>query len=169
LAFIITIQKGVSIMTEKRSLITLSDQQAIAWYQHHLLVMHGYALSLALKAGLSPVEAASIFVEPWHSNRSSIHSQATAQILEQQARQIAEVSALTYSEHVQLVQQGQSWLVQVTIADPEPLERSGASLEHYTQWVKEQLRQVCEPKGILCRVWLDHDRLYIQLSLQADQ
>ncbi len=157
-------------MTEKRSLITLSEEQAIAWYQHHLLVLHGYALTLALKAGLSPAQAAIFFVEPWHSDRVSIRAQATAQILEQQARQIAEVSALSYGEeHVQLTQQDQNWLVQITIADPEPLERYGASPELHTQWVAEQLRQVCEPKGIRCRVWQDQDRQYIQLSLQAEQ
>jgi hypothetical protein len=51
-------------MTQKRSLITLSNDQAIAWYQHHVQVLHGYALALALKAGLSPAEAATTFVEP---------------------------------------------------------------------------------------------------------
>jgi hypothetical protein len=72
-------------------------------------------------------------------------------------------------EHVQLAQQDHNWLVQVTIADAEPLERYGASLELHTQWVAEQLRQVCEPKGILCRVWHDQDKQYIQLSLQSSQ
>lgn len=157
-------------MTQKRSFITLSAEQTIAWYQHHVLVLHGYALALALKAGLSPAEAASVFVEPWHNHRVSLQSQATTQLLEQQARQIAEVSALTYGEeHVHVEQQDDIWLVKVAIPDHEPLERYGTSLEVHTQWVAEQLRQVCEPKGIACLVWLEHDIQYTQLSLQVPQ
>jgi hypothetical protein len=58
LVFFITLKKEVSSMTQKRSFITLSDEQIFAWYQHHVQVLHGYALALALKAGLSPAEAA---------------------------------------------------------------------------------------------------------------
>src|ERR1700730_4241479 len=65
LVFFIATQKGVSIMTQKRSFITLSDEQTLAWYQHHVQVLHGYALALALKAGLSPAEAARLW-ENWH-------------------------------------------------------------------------------------------------------
>ncbi len=154
-------------MTQKRSFITLSDEQTIAWYQHHVQVLHGYALALALKAGLSPAEAATAFVEPWHGGRASLPSQATLQILEQQARQIAEVLALTHGEeHVQVEHQGDTWRVEVTMVDREPLERYGASLEIYTQWVAEQLRHVCEPKGLRCSVWLDQETQSLHLSLQ---
>lgn len=157
-------------MTQKRSFITLSDEQTIAWYQHHVLVLHGYALALALKTGLSPAQAARVFVEPWHSNRSSLPSQATTQILEQQARQIAEVLALTYGEnHVQAESQDASWLVKVAIPDTEPFERYGASLEFHVQWVAEQMHEVCEPKGIDCSAWLEKNTLYVRLSLQIHQ
>lgn len=157
-------------MTQKRSFVTLSDEQTLAWYQHHFQVLHGYALALALKAGLSPAEAANVFVEPWQSGKALLPSQATARVLEQQARQIAEVSALTYGEeHIHVEQQDHAWRVQVTIPDREPLERYGASLELHTQWVAEQLRQVCEPKGILCSVWLENDMQHIQLSLRIGQ
>lgn len=157
-------------MTQKRSFITLSNEQTIAWYQQHVMVLHGYALALALKAGLSPAEAATVFVEPWHSGRASLPSQATTQILEQQARQIAEILALTHGEeHVYVEQQDDTWWVGVTIVDREPLECYGVSLEIHTQWVAEQLRQVCEPKGMLCSVWLDQDTQSIHLSLQGGQ
>jgi hypothetical protein len=167
LVFFIATQKGGSIMTQKRSLITLSDEQAMAWYQHHVQVLHGYALALALKAGLSPAEAATAFVEPWHGARVSLQSQATPQILEQQARQIVEVLALTHGEeYVHAERQDDTWKVEVTVVDREPLERYGASLEIHTQWIAEQLRHVCEPKGILCSVWLDPERQTLLLSLQ---
>ena len=52
-------------MTQKRSFVTLSAKQTLAWYQHHIQVMHGYALALGLKAGLSPAEMARMFVELW--------------------------------------------------------------------------------------------------------
>ena len=154
-------------MTQKRSFITLSDEQMIAWYQHHVQVLHGYALALALKAGLSPAEAARAFVEPWHGGRVPLPSQATPQMLEQQARQIAEVLALTHGEeHVHAERQDATWKVEVVVGDREPLERYGASLEFHTQWIAEQLRHVCEPKGIRCSVWLEPERPSLQLSLQ---
>ncbi|MBA2284043.1 MAG: hypothetical protein H0W02_01020 [Ktedonobacteraceae bacterium] len=157
-------------MTQKRSYITLSAEQTIDWYQHHILVLHSYALALALKAGLSPAEAARVFVEPWHNSGISLQSQATAQLLEQQARQIAEVSALTYGEeHVHVEQQDDIWLIKVVIPDHEPLERYGPSLEVHTQWAAEQLRQVCDPKGIACSIWLENNIQYTQLSLQVPQ
>ena len=156
-------------MQEKPSFNKLSDEQTIAWYQHHMQVLHSYALALALKAGLSPVEAARFFVEPWHANHHATSARPTAQLLEQQAKQVASVSALSHGEEqVHLEQQERGWLVEVTIVDREPLERYSVSLEVYTQWVGEQLRQVCELKGIRCAVWLDQDVQFIQLSLQAD-
>ncbi len=155
-------------MTRKHSFVTLSDEQTLAWYQHHVQVLHGYALALALKAGLSPAETARVFVEPWHAGLASLPSEATVQILEQQARQTAEILALTHGEErVHVERQGDTWLVEVTIADREPLERYGASLEIHTQWVAEQLRLVCEPKGIRCSVWLDQETQSLHLSLQA--
>ncbi|MBO0780168.1 MAG: hypothetical protein J2P37_15195 [Ktedonobacteraceae bacterium] len=155
-------------MAQKRSLITLTDEQVIAWHRHHSMVLHGYALTLALKAGLSPAEAAGIFVEPWKSGRADFPSQVTDQVLEQQARQTAEVSALAYGEeHVEVERQDDTWLVKVVIAHREPLERYGASLERHIQWVAEQLRQVCEPKGIACTIWLDEDRQYMRFSRRA--
>lgn len=154
-------------MKEKRSLITLSDEQSIGWYQHHVQVLHGYALALALKAGLSAAEAATAFVEPWHGGSVPFPSQATPQMLEQQARQIAEVLALTHGEaHVHAERQDDTWKVEVMVVDREPLERYGASLEFHTQWIAEQLRHVCEPKGILCSVWLDAERQALHLTLQ---
>lgn len=157
-------------MTQKPPLITLTAEQRISWYQHHVCVLHGYALALALKAGLSPEEAASFFVEPWHSARASQASQATDQMLEQQARQAAEVLALTYgAEHVQVEHQGETWLVKAIIVDCEPLERYGASLELHARWTAEQLRQVCEPKGILCSTWLARDTQHLQFSLRVSE
>lgn len=169
LVFFITLKKEVFTMTQKRSFITLSDEQIFAWYQHHVQVLHGYALALALKAGLSPAEAAKFWCEShWHGGRASLQPQATLQLLEQQTRQIAEVLALTHGEeHVHVEQQGDTWLVEVTIGDREPLERYGASLEIHTQWIAEQLRPVCEPKGIRCSVWLDQATQSLHLSLQA--
>ena len=123
-------------MSEKGSLIRLSNEQIIAWYQEHVQVMHGYALALALKAGLSAAEAARAFVEPWHVGHASVPTRATVEVLEQQARQIAEVLALTHGEeHVHVEQQDDTWLVGVTIVDSEPFERYGVSLEIHTDWV----------------------------------
>lgn len=155
-------------MSQKRSFIMLSDEQTLAWYQHHVQVLHGYALALALKAGLSPAEAARVFVKPWHAGLASLPSQATVQILEQQARQTAEILALTHGEeHIHVEHRDDTWLVEVTIGDREPLERYGASLEIHTLWIAEQLRLICEPKGIRCSVWLDQATQSLHLSLQA--
>ena len=156
-------------MSQKHSFVTLSEEQILAWYQHLVQVLHGYTLALALKAGLSPAEAARLW-ENWQGSRTSQVSHATLEMLERQAEQIAEVFALTHGEeHVRIEQQDETWLVEVTIADREPLERYGASLEFYTQWVAEQLRLVCEPKGIGCSVWLDQETPSLHLSLQADR
>ena len=155
-------------MSRKHSFVTLSEEQTLAWYQHLVQGLHGYTLALALKAGLSPAEAARLW-ENWHGGRTTQPSQATLEMVESQAEQIAEVFALTYGEeHVQIEQQDETWLVEVTIADREPLERYGTSLELYTQWVAEQVRLVCEPKGIRCSVWLDQETPSLHLSLQAD-
>ena len=155
-------------MTQKRPFITLSDEQTLVWYQHHVQVLHGYALALALKAGLSPAEAAKFWCEShWHGGHASLQPSATLQLLEQQARQIAEVLALTHGEeHVHAEQQGDAWRVEITMIDREPLERYGASLEIHAQWIAEQLRHVCEPKGMLCSVWLDQETQSLHLSLQ---
>jgi hypothetical protein len=167
LAVFIATQKGGFRMQEQRSLITLSHEQSIAWYQHHVQVLHGYALALALKAGLSPAEAATAFVGPWHGDRAPLQSQATLQLLEQQAAQIGEILALTHGEeYVRAERYDDTWKVEVTVVDREPLERYGVSLELHTQWIADQLRQVCEPKGILCSVWLDPHRQSFQVSLQ---
>ena len=156
-------------MSRKHSFVTLSEEQTLAWYQHLVRALHGYALALALSAGLSPAEAARLW-ENWHAGLASHPSQTTLQMIEQQAKQIAEVFALTHGEeHVQIEQQDETWLVEVTIADREPLERYGASLELHTQWVAEQVRLVCEPKGIRCSVWLDQETPSLHLSLQADR
>jgi hypothetical protein len=156
-------------MTQKRSFITLSDEQRLAWYQQLVQALHGYTLALALKAGFSPAEAARLW-ENWHGGRASQPAQATLQMGEQQAEQIAEVFALTHGEeHIHIEQQDETWLVEVTIADREPLERYGTSLEIYTLWVAEQVRLVCEPKGIRCSVWLDQEQPSLHLSLQADR
>lgn len=155
-------------MTQKRSLITLSHEQTLAWYQHHVQVLHGYALALALKAGLGPEEAATVFVEPWHGAQTPFQSQATPQLLERQAGQIAEVLALTHGEeYVHVEQEGDSWQVEVTVVDREPLERYGASLEIHARWIAEQLRHVCQPKGIDCSVRVDPATQSLHLSLQA--
>ena len=156
-------------MSQKHSLITLSDDQIIAWYQHHVQVLHGYALALALKAGLSQAEAARVFIEPWHTSRPSFPSQATPQIVETQAEQTAEILALTHGEeHIHVAHREDTWLVQVMIDDREPFERYGASLESLTQWIAEQLRLVCKPKGIRCSVWLEHEPQSLHISLQAE-
>src|SRR5260370_42251874 len=80
--------KGVFTMTQEVSFDTFPTEQAIAWLRHHTAVMHAYAFALAQKAGLSPAEAAHLFVDPWHASMPPQPS-ATAEILEQQARQIA--------------------------------------------------------------------------------
>jgi hypothetical protein len=163
------LKKGVSTMSRKRSFVTLSEEQTLAWYQHLVQAQHGYTLALALKAGLSPEEAARLW-ENRHGSRTSQPSQATIEIVERQAEQIAEVFALTYGEkYVQIEQQDETWLVEVTIADREPLECYGASLDLYTQWVAEQVRLVCEPKGIRCSVWLDQETPSPHLSLQVSR
>ena len=157
-------------MTRKRSFVTLSDGQTLAWYQHHIQVLHGYALALGLKAGLSPAEAARVFVEPWRAGLASFPPKATVQILEQQANQIAEILALTHGEEsVRVERQDDTWLVGVTIADREPLERYGVSLELHTRWMAEQLRLICEPKGIRCSVWLDQETPSLHLVLQVSR
>lgn len=53
------------------------------------------------------------------------------------------------------------------MVDRELLERYGASLESHTQWIAEQLRHVCEPKGIRCSARLDSERQTFHLTLQA--
>lgn len=155
-------------MAQKRSFITLSAEQTLAWYQHHVQVLHGYALALAQKAGLSPEEAAAMFVEPGHGSQAPLQLQGTLPLLEQQARQIAEALALTHGEkHIHARQQDDTWLVEVTIDDHEPFERYGASLEVHTHWIAEQLRLVCKPKGIRCSVWLEQTPLSLHISLQS--
>lgn len=64
--------------------VTLSNEQALSWYQHHVQVLHGYALALGLKAGLSPAETARVFVDPWHAGLASLPSTASDHMLEQQ-------------------------------------------------------------------------------------
>ncbi len=156
-------------MIPPRSLITLTEEQTIVWYQQHIQVLHGYALALSLKAGLSPAEAATFFVTLWHEDYASLQSQATPTMLEQQARQIAEVLALTYGDAcLALEREGENWLVKVDLALHEPLERYGVSLEYYIQWVAHQLHLVCEAKGILCTVWLEGESQLIRLALQED-
>lgn len=153
-------------MAHKYASVNLSDEQVRAWYQHHIQILHGYALALGLKAGLTPAETARVFVEPWQANRAALPSDANVYLLGQQAGQVAEILALTYgAERVRFEQQNASWVVAVTILDCEPLERYGVSLEEYTQWVAEQLRLVCEPKGICCSVWLDQATLVVQLTV----
>jgi hypothetical protein len=157
-------------MSQKYSFVTMSEEQTLAWYQHNVQMMQGYALALALKAGLSPAEAATVFVEPWHGARAPLQPQATLQILEQQARQIAEVMALTHGEeHIYVEQQDEAWLVEVSEFDREPFERYGTSLEIYSQWIEEQLRHICESKGMRCSVWLDQETQSLHLSLQINQ
>jgi hypothetical protein len=154
-------------MAQLRSFVTLSAKQTLAWYQHHIQVMHGYALALGLKAGLSPAEMASTFVEPWLAIPASFPSEATAQRLEQQALQTAEVLALTYGEERVHVERGDdAWAIEVTIADHEALERYGASFELHIQWLAEQLRLVCEPKALRSAVWQDPEKPSLHLSLQ---
>jgi hypothetical protein len=155
-------------MPQKRSFVTLSAEQTLTWYQHHMQVMHGYALALGLRAGLSLAEIARTFVEPWLAVPASLPSVATAQSLQQQALQIAEVLALTYGEErVRVARRDDTWTIEVTIADREALERYGAGLELHVQWLAEQLRLVCEQKAIRSSVWQDPEKpsLHISLSL----
>lgn len=78
---------------------------------------------------------------------------------------VAEVLALTYREQrVNVERNGEIWLVKAQILDNESLTRYGASLDFHTQWLAEQIRLVCEPKSINCKVWLIDDILHIQLS-----
>lgn len=156
-------------MDRERSFVTLSQEQTLAWYQHLVQALHGYTLALALKAELSPAEAAKLW-ENWHGSRVMQPSPATFQVVEQQAEQMAEVFALTYGErHVQIEHQNETCLVEVTIPDREPLERYGASLEFYTQWVAEQVRLICEPKKIHCSVRLDPETPALHLAFQVSR
>ena len=153
-------------MTQERSSNTFTGEQALAQLKHFAAVWQGYAFALARKAGIGPREAAALFVEPYLSN-TFFPPLATEQMLEQQARQIAGTLALTHEEqslHLEL--QGDTWLLKATIPDREALERYGVALEWHTQWLAEQLRFVCEPKGIACSAWLDENTQYIRLSRQ---
>ena len=51
-------------MSENPPIVTLPPDQMIAWYRHRVQVLQGYALALALRAGLSPEEAATVFIDP---------------------------------------------------------------------------------------------------------
>ncbi|GCE12453.1 hypothetical protein [Tengunoibacter tsumagoiensis] len=158
-------------MTEQHVSIALTDEQIIAWYQHHTQVWQGYALALALQAGLSPTQAARIFVDPWLMNTThSIRTQANPQILEQQARQTAEVLSLTYGEdHIHLKSQNENWLITITDIDLEPLERYGVSYKTHIEWIQAQLQLVCEPKGINCSVQMDQKSVSLRFSLLEPQ
>jgi len=152
-------------MAQNNTFASFTDKETIEWLRHHMIVMHGYALALAQKAGLSAAEAAQLFVELLLSSNSLLAS-TTPQLLEQQAMQNAEVLALTYGEQqVSVERNGEVWLVKARISDKESLERYGTSLDFHALWLAEQLRLVCEPKGINCKVWLVDEMLYIQLSL----
>lgn len=150
-------------MAQNNTFGSFTDNETIEWLRHHMIVMHGYALALAQKAGLNATEAAQLFVEPLLSSIS--WSSATPQLLEQQAMQNAAVLALTYGEQqVNVEKNGEVWLVKAQLSDNESLMRYGASLDFHTQWLAEQLRLVCEPKNMSCKVWLIDDELHIQLS-----
>src|SRR5262245_18395624 len=124
-------------MTQDRFFNTFTDEQTLAWFRHHIAVMHGNALALAQKAGLSPVEAAGLFGGPCLS-RASFPSPATEQILERQAKQIAGVFALTHAEPcIHVEHQGNTWLITAMILDREALEHYSASLECHTHWMAE--------------------------------
>ena len=154
-------------MSENPPIVTLPPDQMIAWYQHHVQVLQGYALALALRAGLSPEEAATVFIDPWHAAFASLPSSVTPHLLEVQAGQAAEVLALTYGmENVRVYQQEKTWLIEVTDIDPEPCERYGVSLELHSRWIAEQLRPICEAKGIHSSVWLEPERPTLHLSFK---
>ena len=151
-------------MAQNTTFASFTDQETIEWLRHHMIVMHGYALALAQKAGLSGAEAAQLFVEPLLASASLLLS-TTLQLPEQQAMQNAAVLALTYGEQqVSVERNSEVWLVKAQLSDNEGLTRYGASLDFHTQWLAEQLRLVCEPKSINCKVWLIDDKLHIQLS-----
>ena len=152
-------------MTQDRSFNTFTSEQTLTLLKHFAAIWQGYAFALAQKAGLGPVETARLFVEPYLSS-ASFPSLATEQTLEQQARQIAGTLVLTHEEQsLHIEHQGDVWLLKAIIPDREALERYGVSLEWHTQWLAEQLRLVCEPKGITCAVWLEENAQYIRLSI----
>jgi hypothetical protein len=158
--------KGVFTMTQEISFDTFTSEQAITWLRHHTAVMHAYAFALAQKANLSPAEAAHLFVDPWHANMPP-QPPATAETLEQQARQIVMVLALEHgAQSVHIEHPNDTWLIITTLSDPEAMQRYGTPPEFHIQWLYEQLCLVCGPKGIICTAWLNDTTQYIQLSLQ---
>jgi len=148
---------------------TASAEQALPWLQHHILAWTGYAFALAQQAGLSPEEAARLFMQPMLNEKQTTF-QADAVRLEQQAMQNAVIMAAIHgASNVHLERDEDTWLLKIVVTDvKQELETWGVSLEFFARWLGEQARLIGEPKGIVYTTWLDGETLSMQLSLLTE-
>lgn len=151
-------------------LAVLPAEQGVHTLQMHHITWTGYAYALAQRANLTPEEAARLFMQAM-TPYVVANSSADAAVLEQQARQAAEMMALLHGHaNVLLEQTGEVWSLRTTLTElKEGLAIWGIPLEFFARWMGEQARLVGESKGIDYQTWLDGKTLYMQLALRKVQ
>ena len=146
-------------MIQSIQIEALPPDQQIESLRHHVLMFTGYALFMAAKMGLSPDEAATLFMQPLLISTRVVS-------LEDQAKGDAlRISMIHGSENVSLHREDLGWLIQIRIGDDKSiLEQWGAPVSFWAAWLDQQSQLISKAKGIKYVIWLESDILNIQLG-----
>ena len=155
-------------MSQEVPIETMTLEETIVLLQQRLTMFTGYAFALAQKAGLTPEEAAQMFMESHRTSNATLSS--SAEMLEQQAQSNAISMAVSNGRsNVRLERDANRWLIKILLTQDRPIiEQWGASLAFLARWLQEQARLIGEPKGIAYKCWLDGEVLHVALVLRSE-
>jgi hypothetical protein len=128
------------------------------------MTFSGYAFGLAQRAGLSPEEAARLFVERAHAGVPSAERDATA---EEVARWVVRNALALQMIHGQVTvrRDGDVWTMIVNVTDDAPsLEAWGAGLDFWLGWLAEQTRLISAHHGFESSVWREDADVHLRFA-----
>lgn len=145
-----------------------SLEEKVERLRYHWTHYVGYAFALAQRAGMSPEEAARLWMEPFLSGREE-RPERTPQELERWVRENAAAMQIFHG-NARLEREGNIWIMRVSLEeDRQNLELWGAALDFFGRWAGEQVRLLGTVQGFKARGWLEGETMCFRFEVMEQQ
>ena len=155
-------------MAESVQFTSITGDELVERLRIHGQLMVAYALSLAQRAGLDPVEADDSFLRPLMPAEAPASQPTTEELHHWIELEAAAVEAVHGSARVE--REGSEWRVNVPVADDlEALRIWNVSPDYWAAWMAEHVRRVAARHGISGSALLRASTLYLTFALVAER
>lgn len=146
-------------MADRVQFTSMSIAEAVERLRIHGRLFMAYAMALAQRAGLSPAEAADLFMRPLLADAAPIEDAGTADEMQRWLQLEAAAMEAVHGEAT-LERAGMAWTMTINVAaDLAWLQPWNASAEYWAAWLEEHFERVAARHGAVVTASLEDSEL----------